>query len=157
MKNKDLIEEAYKIAKHEYKNKDFDFNNLCQKLVKKLTLDEKSFNEDVGAFYTDLLQDPRFTYINNNKWNLKENLTNEEYKRYLNSLYDYSSDVEEDEVVLPKKEVEEEIDHLDDEELEVKVDYDGKFDLDDADELDETEEITETEEDEDIIKMDEVK
>ena len=162
MKNRDLIDEAYKIATHDFKNKEFDFNVLCSKLIKKLDTTQDEFDKIVGSFYCDLLQDTRFIFIGNNKWSLKENLKIDEYRKYLHSLYDYSTDVEEEgydaDIIKAKIKEEQETEMNDvednDEDLENKSnDYshtyvndeyeeDAKYDLEEDNNID-TEDDTE--------------
>ena len=67
-----LINIAYDISKKEYQNKDFTFNDLWKKVIKFAHLNSDESLEEIGNFYSDIMQDPRFIYTGNNKWQLKE-------------------------------------------------------------------------------------
>lgn len=103
MKNIDIIDTAYNLANTHFKNKEFTFDKLTSLLLKELEIKKEEFTEQLGSLYVDLMQDSRFILMGENKWNLKENLSSSAYKKQLNALYDFSTEIHED--------------HIDDEEL----------------------------------------
>ena len=97
MITKNINEIAYEIAKKDFKNKEFNFNDLVNKVIDKAGISRNEFDDQIGDFYTNLLQDVRFVFSGNNQWALKENLKFSDYQIKINSLYDFEqSDVVED-------------------------------------------------------------
>ncbi|MDE6289352.1 MAG: DNA-directed RNA polymerase subunit delta [Ureaplasma sp.] len=97
MITKNINEIAYEIAKKDFKNKEFNFNDLVNKVIDKAGISRNEFDDQIGDFYTNLLQDVRFVFLGNNQWALKENLKFADYQIKINSLYDFEqSDVVED-------------------------------------------------------------
>ena len=60
--------------------------------MKKAKLD-KNEREQVGQFYIDLLEDPRFIFTGGKKWRIREFLTSTEIANYENSLYDFGEQI----------------------------------------------------------------
>lgn len=111
MLNKDLIDVAYScVVNYFSKQKDptvtLDFKTICSLTCKDAKISQEDFNEIIGSFYADLMQDGRFVFLGNDKWNLKDRITLEVYKKNLNSLYDYENTStlaeEYDDEALPK-------------------------------------------------------
>jgi len=94
MEHKHLVDLAYETAKEKFQKKHFTYSNLWTSLVKKVKLTEQEQQEDIGSLYVDILQDPRFIFLGNNTWRLREYLTREEIAMLENSLYDFAQDVE---------------------------------------------------------------
>ena len=84
-----LINIAYDISKKEYQNKDFTFNDLWKKVIKFAHLNSDESLEEIGNFYSDIMQDPRFIYTGNNKWQLKEYVSLSEIDKMQSRMYDF--------------------------------------------------------------------
>ena len=84
-----LINIAYDISKKEYQNKDFTFNDLWKKVIKFEHLNSDESLEEIGNFYSDIMQDPRFIYTGNNKWQLKEYVSLSEIDKMQSRMYDF--------------------------------------------------------------------
>jgi len=82
---KTLIDLAYTLAKESFGDKDFTFDTLYKLVSKNKT--EMQSSQNIGEFYNDLLQDPRFTYIGQEKWKLNEFLSYNEHKNIDKMLY----------------------------------------------------------------------
>ncbi|WEK83299.1 MAG: DNA-directed RNA polymerase subunit delta [Mycoplasma sp.] len=91
-----LIDVAYDVAKQNYKNKQFAFNDLWSDVAKKVRYTPSQIKEETGEFYSDLMQDPRFIFCGKNNWQLSEYLTNQEKDKMVEMLYDLKSDVYEE-------------------------------------------------------------
>lgn len=96
MLNRDLIDITYDFvnnyfAKQKDTNATIDFKTICKGTAKEAKISDEEFSEMLGSFYTDLLQDGRFVYLGNDKWNLKERIPLDVYKKNQNSLYDYDN------------------------------------------------------------------
>ena len=85
-----LINIAYDISKKEYQNKDFTFNDLWKKVIKFAHLNSDESLEEIGNFYSDIMQDPRFIYTGNNKWQLKEYVSLSEIDKMQSRMYDFN-------------------------------------------------------------------
>ena len=94
MEQKHLVDIAYEQSKTKFEKKQFTFNNLWATLVKNAKLTEQEQKENMGSLYVDILQDPRFIFLGNNTWKLREFLTREEIAMLENSLYDFVQDAE---------------------------------------------------------------
>ncbi len=92
MAKKHIITLAYEMAKTKYGKKSFTFQQLWQDLIKKYKLDKEE-QQTVAHVYTALLQDNRFIFIGNNLWKIKELLTYDEQKDFVNSSYDLDFNV----------------------------------------------------------------
>ena len=84
-----LINIAYDISKKEYQNKDFTFNDSWKKVIKFAHLNSDEALEEIGNFYSDIMQDPRFIYTGNNKWQLKEYVSLSEIDKMQSRMYDF--------------------------------------------------------------------
>ena len=62
---------AYEIIKEDKKK--YDTKKLFQEVCKLLELDEDTFVEQIGDFFTALTTDGRFILLNSTNWDLKEN------------------------------------------------------------------------------------
>lgn len=62
---------AYEIIKEDKKK--YDTKKLFQEVCKLLELDEDTFVEQIGDFFTALTTDGRFIFIDSKAWDLKEN------------------------------------------------------------------------------------
>ena len=62
---------AYEIIKEDKKK--YDTKKLFKEVCKLLELDENTFVEQIGDFFTALTTDGRFIFIDSKSWDLKEN------------------------------------------------------------------------------------
>ena len=62
---------AYEIIKEDKKK--YDTKKLFNEVCKLLELDENTFVEQIGDFFTALTTDGRFIFIDSKTWDLKEN------------------------------------------------------------------------------------
>lgn len=62
---------AYEIIKEDKKK--YDTKKLFKEVCKLLELDEDTFVEQIGDFFTALTTDGRFIFIDSKSWDLKEN------------------------------------------------------------------------------------
>lgn len=92
MESKRLVDMAYSLAKEKYSNKKFSYPDLWKSLIKKTKLTEEEQQANNGSLYTDILQDPRFIFVGNKVWRLKEYITREEIAALENSLYDFTQE-----------------------------------------------------------------
>lgn len=93
-----LSDVAYDIAVKEFKNKTFSFKDLWSKIVSISRMKKAEANDQIGEFYAEIMQDPRFIYCKNNNWKLKEFLSINDVKNTQNMLYSsgYSDDLYEE-------------------------------------------------------------
>ena len=93
-----LSDVAYDIAIKEFKNKTFSFKDLWSKIVSISRMKKAEANDQIGEFYAEIMQDPRFIYCKNNNWKLKEFLSINDVKNTQNMLYNsgYSDDLYEE-------------------------------------------------------------
>ena len=91
---KRLSDVAYDIAIKEFKDKTFSFKDLWSKIVSVSRMKKAEANDQIGEFYAEIMQDPRFIYCKNNNWKLKEFLSINDVKNTQNMLYSsgYSDD-----------------------------------------------------------------
>ena len=82
-----LSDIAYDIAIKEFKNKTFSFKDLWSKIVSASRMKKTDANDQIGEFYAEIMQDPRFIYCKNNNWKLKEFLSINDIKNTQNTLY----------------------------------------------------------------------
>jgi len=89
----DNINNVYEIAKNTFNGKVFTFQDLI-KLIQKNDK-EALVLKNVGEFYNNLLEDPRFVFIGGRSWKLRDFLTFEEQKNVDKMLYNLkqSSDI----------------------------------------------------------------
>lgn len=89
-----LSDVAYDIAIKEFKNKTFSFKDLWSKIISASRMKKTDANNQIGEFYAEIMQDPRFVYCKNNNWRLKEFLSINDIKNTQNILYSsgYSDD-----------------------------------------------------------------
>ena len=57
-----LSDVAYDIAIKEFKNKTFSFKDLWSKIVSISRMKKAEANDQIGEFYAEIMQDPRFIY-----------------------------------------------------------------------------------------------
>jgi len=79
------IDNVYELAKNEFANRNFTFQEL-NKLIQKNDSDTVLL-ANVGEFYNSLLEDPRFVFIGNRNWKLRDFLSFEEQKNIDKMLY----------------------------------------------------------------------
>ncbi|MDE6472869.1 MAG: DNA-directed RNA polymerase subunit delta [Ureaplasma sp.] len=134
MITKNINEIAYEIAKKDFKNKEFNFNDLVNKIIDKAEISKTEFNDQIGDFYTNLLQDVRFVFLGNNQWTLKENLKVAEYQIKMNSLYDFEqNDLVEDyeqNLIDSSENDEYKNDNIEDDDIDFEYDH-AEEDIDD--------------------------
>ena len=89
-----LSDVAYDIAIKEFKDKTFSFKDLWSKIVSVSRMKKAEAKDQIGEFYAEIMQDPRFIYCKNNNWKLKEFLSINDVKNTQNMLYSsgYSDD-----------------------------------------------------------------
>ena len=63
---KELNDVAYDIALKQFRDKTFSFNDLWLKVVSVSRIKKTEADEQVGEFYAEIMQDPRFIYCKNN-------------------------------------------------------------------------------------------
>lgn len=90
--SRSLIDVAYDLAQKEYKDKTFSFTDLFNKVTKQLRLDTKTKDENIGEFYSDLIQDKRFVFCGKNQWRLSQYLTLNEINNLHSNLYNDGSE-----------------------------------------------------------------
>lgn len=79
---RDLMDIAYEAAKEHFGKLSFNFATLWAKTWSKAKAFKKDSIENwIGAFYTELLIDPRFVYVGTHKWRLREFMDYGEYLR----------------------------------------------------------------------------
>jgi len=79
------IDNVYELAKVNFNSRTFTFQDL-NKLIQKND-EESSVLKNVGEFYNNLLEDPRFVFIGDRSWKLRDFLTFEETKNIDKMLY----------------------------------------------------------------------
>jgi len=87
------IDNVYELAKSTFNGRSFTFQDL-NKIIQKN--DETTvLLKNVGEFYNSLLEDPRFVFIGDRSWKLRDFLTFEEQKNIDKMLYNLkqSSDI----------------------------------------------------------------
>ena len=90
---KELNDVAYDIALKQFRDKTFSFNDLWLKVVSVSRIKKAEADEQVGEFYAEIMQDPRFVYCKDNTWKLKDFLSINDAKNleiflYNNNAYD---------------------------------------------------------------------
>ncbi|AHC39853.1 DNA-directed RNA polymerase subunit delta [Mycoplasma ovis str. Michigan] len=88
---RELMDIAYDTAKESFGKDSFNFAALWAKTWSKA----KDFRKDsienwIGAFYTELLIDPRFVYVGTHQWRLREFM---DYTEYLREIGKRAQDV----------------------------------------------------------------
>lgn len=93
-----LMEIAHQVAKKEFKNKSFSFQQLWSLVWKKAIQFKNEKVEDwIGVFYTDLVQDKRFLIAGSNEWLLAEYVKIEDAEKIARKMYyDEKSEVYEE-------------------------------------------------------------
>ena len=84
---KELNDVAYDIALKQFGDKTFSFNDLWSKVVSISRIKKSEADEQVGEFYTEIMQDPRFVYCKDNTWKLKDFLSINDAKNSEKFLY----------------------------------------------------------------------
>ena len=62
---------------------------LWKKVIKFAHLNSDEALEEIGNFYSDIMQDPRFIYTGNNRWQLKEYVSLSEIDKMQSRMYDF--------------------------------------------------------------------
>ena len=114
MFDKPMVEVAYEVLKKE--KKEIKFSKFWEKVSKELGMDEKTKDEYISRFYTDLSFDERFVLLEDNHWDLRINHKFSNIHIDMNEAY---SDLDEEE-----KEMIEEEDELEEEEEDEEEDED---------------------------------
>lgn len=150
MPNRDLIDVTYEYMSQHFKkntnSKTLDFKTIANAVKREANVSDSEFNDKIGSYYVDLLQDNRFVFLGNDQWTLNELISNEVYKKNKNSLYNYNNDevFEEayDEDSLPAEMVNADNEVYEENKNEISRDsfsddsnLDMKYDYDDMDEL----------------------
>ena len=89
---KELNDVAYDIALKQFRNKTFSFNELWSKVVSAGRIKKAEADEQIGEFYAEIMQDPRFIYCKNNTWKLKDFLSVNDAKNSESFLYNSTAD-----------------------------------------------------------------
>ncbi|WP_181454140.1 DNA-directed RNA polymerase subunit delta [Mycoplasma wenyonii] len=89
---RDLMDIAYEAAKEHFGRLSFNFAALWAKTWTRAKAFKKDSIENwIGAFYTELLIDPRFVYVGTHKWRLREFM---DYGEYLREVGKRAQDVQ---------------------------------------------------------------
>lgn len=113
--NEKLIDKTYVLAKKEFNDAQFTTSQLWKAISKQENL--SSDKDQYVTFYVDLLQDPRFVAIGNDKWKLRDYVSKEEFGRLSNSKYsnvEYSTVDDKDDEKIIDELIDEETDLSDD-------------------------------------------
>ncbi|GMO16866.1 MAG: hypothetical protein Ta2E_08130 [Mycoplasmoidaceae bacterium] len=121
-----LIDLAYDVSKKEYQDKTFNFDQLYKDLLSK---SKDCPVQTIGEFYCELLQDPRFSYIGDKKWRLREYLSEDQITNINENLYDIQ--IEDGTKASQSKQPSDDIA----EEFEEEIDPDGESAVNDSSEL----------------------
>ncbi len=146
MLDRDLLDLAYDLVSKELKDSksSITFNKICDLIQKSTNMDKVELNSILGSLYTDFLQDPRFVFIGNNKWTLRDLQTLEFLKNNQSALCNYENvnDVKEayDEEALPQTIIDQDNEVYDENEFEISRDSleasnDSDTDLSDNEEM----------------------
>lgn len=146
MLDRDLLDLAYDLISKELKDSksSITFNKICDLIQKSTNMDKVELNSILGSLYTDFLQDPRFVFIGNNKWTLRDLQTLEFLKNNQSALCNYENvnDVKEayDEEALPQTIIDQDNEVYDENEFEISRDSleasnDSDTDLSDNEEM----------------------
>lgn len=146
MLDRDLLDLAYDLVSKELKDSksSITFNKICDLIQKSTNMDKVELNSILGSLYTDFLQDPRFVFIGNNKWTLRDLQTLEFLKNNQSPLCNYENvnDVKEayDEEALPQTIIDQDNEVYDENEFEISRDSleasnDSDTDLSDNEEM----------------------
>lgn len=146
MLDRDLLDLAYDLVSKELKDSksSITFNKICDLIQKSTNMDKVELNSILGSLYTDFLQDPRFVFIGNNKWTLRDLQTLEFLKNNQSALCNYENvnDVKEayDEEDLPQTIIDQDNEVYDENEFEISRDSleasnDSDTDLSDNEEM----------------------
>lgn len=94
---KHINEIAYEIAKQEFKDKEFSFDDLATKVVKRIKASTKDVATVKGELYSEIMQDTNFLYLGKKVWRLREYVDQTNLKRTLaSSLYDFDKSLTEE-------------------------------------------------------------
>ncbi len=148
-----LIDKAFVISESEFKDKPFSTSQLWKLLVKKMKLQHDNSDEYVN-FYVDLLQDPRFVAIGNDKWKLRNYVSKDEFDKLANSKYsnvEYSTNIDKDDEKIIDTLIDEDILETDINPDDIASEEYVDEDIEDSniDSIDEEEQIEEDEEEDD--------
>lgn len=95
--DKHINEIAYEIAKENFADKIFSFNDLWAKVVKHIKVPTKEQPTVKGELYSEIIQDTNFLYVGKQNWRLREYVSQSELKKSLaNSLYDFDKSLTEE-------------------------------------------------------------
>lgn len=122
MINKHLIDIVYDNVKKNYENKQFPFSAIWKTLVKDAKLSAEEQRNEIGNLYVDILQDTRFVYVGNQKWRLREYLTQDEIANLQYKLYDFQQEALDDANVDSLSDLSEEDDNFDEDQKEAEED-----------------------------------
>ncbi|MDE5617798.1 MAG: DNA-directed RNA polymerase subunit delta [Ureaplasma sp.] len=143
MLDRDLLDLAYDLVSKELKDSksSITFNQICDLIQKSTNMNKVELDSILGSLYTDFLQDPRFVFIGNNKWTLRNLQTLEFLRNNQTALYNYENvnDVKEayDEEALPQAIIDQDNEVYDENEFEISrdsLDNSSDSDLNDDDE-----------------------
>ncbi|MDE7221920.1 MAG: DNA-directed RNA polymerase subunit delta, partial [Ureaplasma sp.] len=141
--DRDLLDLAYDLVSKELKDSksSITFNQICDLIQKSTNMNKVELDSILGSLYTDFLQDPRFVFIGNNKWTLRNLQTLEFLRNNQTALYNYENvnDVKEayDEEALPQAIIDQDNEVYDENEFEISrdsLDNSSDSDLNDDDE-----------------------
>ena len=98
---------------------------LLKEILKLLDLNENSYEDKIGDYYTSLTTDKRFVMLENNEWDIRDNHSVE-----------IILDDEEDEIEESEEDIEIEEDEIEPEEESEDTLYDDESEIDDDDDMD---------------------
>ena len=95
--DKHINEIAYQIAKENFGDQVFAFNDLWAKVVKQIKVPTKEQPVLKGELYSEIIQDTNFLYVGKQNWRLREFVSQADLKKNLaSSLYDFDKSLSEE-------------------------------------------------------------
>ncbi len=95
--DKHINEIAYEVAKENFNDKVFSFDDLCSKIMKHIKTPTSDQSTLKGELYSEIIQDTNFLYVGKQFWRLREFVSQNELKKSLaNSLYDFDKSLTEE-------------------------------------------------------------
>jgi len=93
-----LLTNSYNIIKNlTSEDKQISFNELWKEVVKVSNISEANAENQIGNFYTDLLESPEFILTENKLWTIREFVTKDQFNKISNLLFiNHTNIVEED-------------------------------------------------------------
>ncbi len=97
--SKQINDIAYEVAKEEFGDKVFSFNQLWSKTASRIKTPTKQQATVKGELYSEIMQDTNFLYIGKQNWKLREFVDQNTLKKTLaSSLYDFDKSLTEEDI-----------------------------------------------------------